>query len=106
MKSPTEKSAGPVLTRCETPALRARPLGCGLRARFDPDAPLHVVERFVLNHAIDAGVKRVVAAHPDVAARMHLGAALTYEDVSGFDGLASINFDAATLPWAVAAVAR
>src|SRR5262249_42800253 len=56
--------------------------------------------------AVDERVQRVVGAHPDVCARMPLGAALAQNDVPGDDAFAAVLLHAAEFRVAVSAVAR
>src|SRR5205085_11512706 len=47
----------------------------------------------------------VIAAHADTQARMELGAALTDDDVAGFDGLAAVHLHAEVFRVGIATVA-
>src|SRR3954469_5641617 len=75
--------------------------GGGLSARAGRnDVDIGPVARalLVLHLALDQREEREVAPHPDVAARMHPGADLADEDVSGDDPLAAEHLHSAVLP--------
>src|SRR5690606_6479661 len=55
--------------------------------------------------AVDAGIKRVVAADADVGARVHARAPLTHQDAAGGDDLPTEALDAQALGFRIAAVA-
>src|SRR6188768_2893395 len=67
-----------------------------LAARAGPEA----------HHAVGGGEQGVVAADPDILARIHLGAALADQDVAGQHLLAAEALDAQPLAVGIAAVAR
>src|SRR5215470_11730624 len=58
------------------------------------------------HHAVDGREQRVVAADADILSGIHLGAALTNQDVAGEDLLAAVALHAQALAVRVAAVAR
>src|SRR2546426_4355041 len=87
------------------PAEDASRVGSGLRRRHDArPAPL-LAEPLVEHGAVAEREEREVAAHADVRPRVHVGAALTDEDVAGPHALAGEDLDPAPLPPAVAPVA-
>ena len=59
-----------------------------------------------LHLAIHEGEQGVVTAQANARTRVELGAALTHDDVAGFDGLAAEDLDAQVLRVGVATVAR
>jgi hypothetical protein len=66
---------------------------------------LPITARRKLDRAFDQREKRVVLAHPDVLARIELGAALTHDDIAREHALAAEALDAQTLGIGVAPVA-
>src|SRR4051812_26444617 len=58
-----------------------------------------------LHDAVDEGVDRVVRTQANVVARVPLGAALTNDDVAGYDALTAVLLHAAVLRIRIAAVA-
>src|ERR1700691_702054 len=77
----------------------------GLRSRLDAHEFL-LVAGLVVRDAIDPGVDREVAAHPDVAPRMDPRAALAHQNIAGPHRLPGVNLDSTALPRTVASVAR
>ncbi|KAG1271921.1 hypothetical protein G6F65_012074 [Rhizopus arrhizus] len=59
-----------------------------------------------LHLAVHEGEQGVVTAQAHAGTRVELGAALTHDDVAGFDGLAAEDLDAQVLRVGVATVAR
>ena len=54
--------------------------------------------------AFNQGKQRVILAHPDIVARMNLGAALAHNDVAGKNGFAAELLDAKTATCGIATV--
>jgi hypothetical protein len=70
------------------------------------DALLRLAHALKLHDTVDHCEERVVTAYADIASRMHLRAALAYENASGSDPLSAEALDAEALRITIAPVAR
>src|SRR5690348_17009150 len=77
----------------------------GLRLDDVDETAVLVAADGELDGAIDQREQRVVATQAHTRARVELGAALTHDDVAGFDGLAAVDLDAEVFRVRIATVA-
>src|SRR5262249_52889733 len=92
----------PSRKRAQQPPLLRRILD--RRLDGDEDAPAALGGK--LHTTLGEGEQRVIGAHANIGAGVHLGAALPHQDVAGQNLLAAVALDAQPAPRGVAAVAR
>src|SRR5262249_8960378 len=105
---PMKKGNGPAVPLSIGPRMPGRRSGTrasARRRRLDRNEGAAQRAAMEADAAVGRGEQGMVAAHADIAAGMHLGAALADQDVAGDHGLAAVLLDPEAPAGSIAAVA-